>query len=241
MSTMAYGPDLDADGVDDQRVAFVVPDRVAVPGRRHLRGMGVVEAHAAHFIAVAVDDRDPVRLLDDLDDEVPEHVRHAARPALVARRRVTVAGERNLAVLLHHFRGLGLEDRIGVVADQLLEIGDAVGKPRFVAHRAGTRDRRLEAGEIGVRPQPGQIRDRALRAGGTLRACSARRATGLSLREGRRRRERQHRRQKYARAHHLLPLRDRLAADRASTLAKSRGGTRGSKPSPRLLVAVDGW
>jgi hypothetical protein len=68
-----------------------------------------------------------VRPLEELQQEIPEHVGHAAGPTLVARRRITLAGQREIAVLLDHFGRPGLQDRIGIIADQLLEVGDAVG------------------------------------------------------------------------------------------------------------------
>ena len=122
--------------------------------------MRLVQAHAAHFVAVAVDHRDLVRLLQHLHQEIPEDVRHALRPALVAGGWIALPRQRDFAVLLHDFRRRGLEDRVGVIADQLAEVRHPVARARPVEHRAGTRQRRLKAGEKGMRPDAGEIRDR---------------------------------------------------------------------------------
>ena len=119
---------------------------------------GLVHAHVAHLIALAVDHRDVIGRLEHLHQEIPKHVWHAARPALIAGRRIALAGERYIAVLLDHFGRLGLQNRIGVIADQRLEIGHAIATARAVRHRAGTRCRRLEAGEEGMGPDAGEIR-----------------------------------------------------------------------------------
>jgi hypothetical protein len=182
---MSHGErsDLDADGVDHQRVVLVVADGIAVPGRRDLRGMIRVHAHVAHFGALAVDHQNAVRPLEDLHQEIPEDVRHAARPTLIARRRIAVAGQRHLTVLLHDVGRPALQDRIGEVADELLEVSDAVGPSRSVEHRARTRCRRLEAGEIGMRPDA-----REIRRGATRRAAGRRHGIRRrSLPPGRRR------------------------------------------------------
>ena len=51
---------------------------------------------------------------------------------------------------------LGLQDRIGVIADELAEIArtriGSIAEARLVYNRAGSRCRRLEAGEVGMRP-----------------------------------------------------------------------------------------
>src|ERR1700722_1307087 len=56
-------PDLDPHGVDDQRVAFVVADRIPVHGGDHLGGMGLVQPHLAEVVVVRVNERDLVGLL----------------------------------------------------------------------------------------------------------------------------------------------------------------------------------
>ena len=89
--------------------------------------------------------------------EVPEDVRHALGPALIARGRIADAGARKLAVLLHDLRGVGLEDGIRVIADELLKVRDAIGRARSVEHRPRTRSGWLEAGEERMRPVAGEI------------------------------------------------------------------------------------
>ena len=84
-------PDLDTHRINDQRVAFVMADRIPIPRWRHLRGMRLVHAHAADFIAMPVDHRDVIRPLEHLHQEIPKNVRHPAGPALVARGRIANA------------------------------------------------------------------------------------------------------------------------------------------------------
>jgi hypothetical protein len=43
-------PGLDPHGVDHQRVAFVVADGTPIPGRSHLCGISLVQAHVADFM-----------------------------------------------------------------------------------------------------------------------------------------------------------------------------------------------
>ena len=57
-------------------------------------------------------------------------------------------------MLLHDFGRVRLQDRVGVIADQVREVGHAIGQARPVPHRAGTGCRRLEAGEEGWAQMP---------------------------------------------------------------------------------------
>ena len=43
-------PDLDADGVDDKRVAFKMADGIAVPGRCDARGMSLIQAYVPNLV-----------------------------------------------------------------------------------------------------------------------------------------------------------------------------------------------
>src|SRR5258705_12151085 len=114
--------------------------------------MGLVHAHAADFVAMAVNHRDVIWRLEQLHQEIPKNIWHAAGPTLVAWRLIADARYRKVAVLFHDLRGLGLQNGIGVVTDQLLEVSHAVGAARLVLHWAGPRFRRLEAGQVGVGP-----------------------------------------------------------------------------------------
>ena len=60
---------LDADGIDDQRVAVPLPDRVSVVAGRHLvdRQLRLIEIDAPHFAERLGDDRDLPGRLEDLD------------------------------------------------------------------------------------------------------------------------------------------------------------------------------
>src|SRR5579883_313375 len=44
------GADLDPDGVDYQGVAFIMTDRISVPGWRHLRGMLLIHPHVPYLV-----------------------------------------------------------------------------------------------------------------------------------------------------------------------------------------------
>src|SRR5215470_441102 len=66
-------------------------------------------------------------------------------------------------MLLDDFGRLGLEDRIGVIADELPRIAYALLWPaaqaQTIRHRTRAGCRRFEAGPIGVTPYAGEIRD----------------------------------------------------------------------------------
>ena len=102
--------------------------------------MRLVQAHVPDFVIVGVEERDLVRLLQHLHADVEENERHAAGPALIARRRVVDAGSRDLAVLFYDVRGMRLQDRARVIADQLEDIGNAVA-----AGSVGNRSRAASA------------------------------------------------------------------------------------------------
>ena len=79
------GADLDPHGVYDQRVAFVMTHGIAIPGRRHLSRMRLVQAHVTNLMIVVIEDDDLVGLLQDLDGTTRKNKRHPSRPTLVAR------------------------------------------------------------------------------------------------------------------------------------------------------------
>jgi hypothetical protein len=53
----------DPNGIDYQRVAFVMPDGIPVPRRRHVRRVRLVHAHLAEFMIPEVKESYLVRLL----------------------------------------------------------------------------------------------------------------------------------------------------------------------------------
>ena len=155
----AIGPD--PHGVDHERVAFVMTDRIAVPGWRHLCGMLVIHAHPAHFMILVEQHDDPVRQLQHRHGHVLEQERHGLGPALIAGVRIGHASQRQVALIPHDIRRPGLQDRIRVVADQLGIVARAViGPPRLVRHRPRPRRRRNEPGQRAVPPDAGEIRHR---------------------------------------------------------------------------------
>ena len=132
-------------------------DGIAHRRRRHLRGVGSVQAHAADLIVLIVDDGDSVLLLQHLQSKL--HGQGEGRvigPALVRSVRIGVAAERNLAFLLDDFRGFGLQDRIAVIADELADIAGAVGHTRQIHHRLRPALDRLEIEGV-ASPPPREI------------------------------------------------------------------------------------
>jgi hypothetical protein len=86
--------------------------------------MMVVQAYAAHVRAV-VDEHNSVRLLKQPHQELLVNEQHRHRPTLVGSVPVGDTDERHFAELLHHLRRPRLQDRIGVVADQLIVVAHA--------------------------------------------------------------------------------------------------------------------
>src|SRR5215471_11570240 len=131
--------DLDAYGIDDQRVAFIAAHGIAVPGRFHLCGMRLVHAHVADLMIVSIKDDDLVRQLHQLRWAIRKNERHPYGPTLVARVRIAYALQPKLSVAFHDLRRLGLEDWVGVIAGKLEDIAGAVGAAGPVDQRRGTR------------------------------------------------------------------------------------------------------
>ena len=94
-------------------------DGIAVPGRRHLRGMLLVHAHAADLMIDLIDHSDPVALLEYLEPVAREHEGQPVGPALVARIVKAESRLRLLAAFAHRRGGFGFENGIFVIADEL--------------------------------------------------------------------------------------------------------------------------
>ena len=140
------------DRIDHQRVAFVMTDGIAVPGGRDLRGMLLVQAHAADLVILHVKENDLILLLQHLHFLNPEDVRRHHRQAIERRVWIVFAAAQHLAALLHHGRGFGLQDGIVVIA-----AGIGVAAKAAYRTRAG---RRLLKSEGQARPGPCHIGDR---------------------------------------------------------------------------------
>ena len=119
--------------------------------------MRLVQPHRAEVAVVRIDEGDLVRLLQQIDIEVPEEVGQGVLQTHVVRVRENPAGRRDFAELLDHLRRLWLQNRVGVIADHLVEVAGAGGQPRLVSHRARTRERGAKS-EPGMQPQAGKIR-----------------------------------------------------------------------------------
>src|SRR3954468_3107974 len=76
---------LDADSVDDERVALITTYGISVPGRLEPRWMRLVHAHPAQLMIAAVQHHGPVLLLYHLHRKLLEDERHRMRPTLVRR------------------------------------------------------------------------------------------------------------------------------------------------------------
>jgi hypothetical protein len=57
---------LDPNGVDHQRIALVMANRITVPGRRDARGMAPIHPDVTDLMVRHVKDHDTVRLLQHL-------------------------------------------------------------------------------------------------------------------------------------------------------------------------------
>src|SRR5258707_5880974 len=86
------GSDLDPHGVYDQRVAFVMTHGFAIPGRRHLGRMRLVQTHVTNLMIVVIEDDDLVGLLQDLNGTTRKNKRHPCGPTLVTRARKAHTG-----------------------------------------------------------------------------------------------------------------------------------------------------
>jgi len=87
--------------------------------------MRPVHAYLAELMIEGIKDADFVRLLKHLHSKIRDNPGHPFGPTLVARGRIAFARQRNFAELLHDLRRPGLQDRIGVIADQLRGITHA--------------------------------------------------------------------------------------------------------------------
>ena len=94
--------------------------------------MRLVHAHVPDLVVIGIEDRDPVRPLQHLHADVPQDKWHAAGPALVARRRIGHAGRRDFTVLSDDIRSVRLEDRVRIVADELVVVAAPLRRDRLV-------------------------------------------------------------------------------------------------------------
>src|ERR1051326_6676427 len=130
-------------------------------------GMLCVQAHMADFMIVGVDDRDLVLFLKHLHADVDgKHIRNAARPTLIAGRRVGPSGARHLAMLLHDLGGLRLQDWTAVVADEFVWIARSIPQGQ-ISYRTGTGLGRLDVRKCEMRPYARKVRNGC---GGVARA-----------------------------------------------------------------------
>src|SRR5580692_10089417 len=80
--------DLDAYGIYNQLVPFIMADGIPIPGRRHLCRMRRVHAHLTELMIEGVKEGDFVRLLEQLHSIIGKNERHSFGPTLIARSRI---------------------------------------------------------------------------------------------------------------------------------------------------------
>src|SRR3981081_486022 len=140
---------VEADSIDDERIALVMADRFSVPGGFWIDGVRGIQPDVPLFIVSRKDHRDLPRRLQDEQSTPEQHVeaRNAARLAGGTRREGELPGEHFVIVLLHHiFRPL-LQIGVADVANALgrLLSGDARYVIRNVAMGRVLTDRRWRA------------------------------------------------------------------------------------------------
>jgi hypothetical protein len=91
--------------------------------------MRLVQSHAAKFVVIGIQDRDPVRLLDHLHSDIRKAERYSSRPTLGSRIRSVSTAQLHFAEFLYGFRRMRLQNRMAK------------------RHRPRTCERRLDAGE----------------------------------------------------------------------------------------------
>ena len=84
---------LDPHRIGHERVIFVMPNRISVPGRRDLCGMRLVQSHHAKFVIAKIEEDDSVWQLQHLHAVLEKDVRYPGGPALLARGRIGPACE----------------------------------------------------------------------------------------------------------------------------------------------------
>src|SRR5258706_12115506 len=137
---------VEADGIDDERIALVMANRFSVPGGFWIGGMRRIQPDMPLFIVPRKDHRDLPRRLQD-EQSAPEQHIEARTPARLAggtRREGELAGEHLVIVLLHDVLRPLLQIGVGDVADALgrLLSGDARYVIRNVAMGRVLTDRR---------------------------------------------------------------------------------------------------
>src|SRR6516164_6030883 len=91
---------LDAYGINNQLVPFIMSNRIAIPGRRHLCRMRLVHTHLAKLMIEGVKEGDFFWLLKHLHSKIRENEGHSFWPTLVAWSRIALTSQRNLPELL---------------------------------------------------------------------------------------------------------------------------------------------
>ena len=110
------------------------------------------------IIIVLIDDCHSVRLLQELNIEIPEDIRDWILGALIIRIRKRAASQRSLAALAQKLGGVWFQDWAAVIADQLIEVARSRWQPRAVGDRTRTRERRPKA-QRRVSPDARKIRN----------------------------------------------------------------------------------
>src|SRR5215469_12633659 len=143
-------------------------DRIAHGRWRRILRMRAVHAHVADMHVLIVEDADiAARGRQHYEAELhrqSERRRH--RPALILRVRKSLAGDGEIALLLHHSGGPGRQDRIAIVADEPPGIGLAVRQSAQIPQRLRPRWHSLEIERVLA---PANLHDSRRAVGGVRR------------------------------------------------------------------------
>ena len=118
------GPVVQPDRVDDQRVAFVMADRLAVPAGRRMRRMRHIQIDMPCHRILLDDHQNLFGTLDEInrdDARIDQEAGNASRPAPLPRDERDLSGEHLFVGFAHLVHGPGHQNGIG-------EIGDPVGR-----------------------------------------------------------------------------------------------------------------
>src|SRR5215471_10802688 len=103
---------IEPDRIDHERIAFVVADRLAIPGRLPIGRMGYVEIDMPDLLIIRIDHYDFLRRLDEVErlEAVQMKSGNARRHAERMRRKGKFSGQNLRVVLLHALHDPGLEN-----------------------------------------------------------------------------------------------------------------------------------
>src|SRR5215471_9343080 len=145
-------PELYADGVDDERVAFIMPDRVSCPRGFDSSRVLRVQPHASNLLIADIENRDLALLLHDLHLQRSPGIRRRPGCALVGGSREVHARAGDLAGVTDSGCSVRAQDRVRIIADAHVESAG------LIHYRPWTAWRRFIVDGV-ASPEPGEIGD----------------------------------------------------------------------------------